>query len=76
MSKWTVKLSSRKFWACLAGVAAGLVAVFGLDTSVIGEVSGMVTALASIVSYIWAEGLVDASRARQTTDTDWSEWDA
>ena len=63
MSEIKQKLTSRKFWACMAGVAAGLAAVFQLDGGVISEVSGMVTTLASIVSYIWAEGHIDAARA-------------
>ena len=64
MSELKRKLSSRKFWACMAGIAAGLAAVFGLEESVITEMAGMVTTLASIVSYILAEGRVDAARAR------------
>ena len=64
MSELKRKLSSRKFWACMAGIAAGLAAVFVLEEIVITEMAGMVTTLASIVSYILAEGRVDAARAR------------
>ena len=64
MNEIRKKLTSRKFWACMAGVAAGLAAVFGLDEGVITEMAGMITTLASVVSYIWAEGRVDAAHAK------------
>lgn len=63
MSDWKRKLGSRKLWACIAGVALGAAAVLGADESTITEVSGMVTALAALVSYIWTEGRIDAARA-------------
>ena len=59
------KLTSRKFWACLVGVVTGLGAMFGLEENIITETAGMVTALASIVSYIWTEGKIDAARMGQ-----------
>ena len=63
MSNWKRKLSSRKLWACIAGVVLVAAAVFGDDESKITEVSGLVTALASLVSYIWTEGMIDTARA-------------
>ena len=45
------KLGSRKFWACLLGVAVGLGAVFGLDEGAVTDVAGMVTALALQLIY-------------------------
>jgi phage shock protein PspC (stress-responsive transcriptional regulator) len=54
------KLTSRKFWAAVAGVVVGLAMVFGLDESIISTVSGAVTAVASVVAYIIMEGRVDA----------------
>ena len=63
------KLGSRKFWACLLGVAVGLGAVFGLDEGAVTDVAGMVTALAALVSYIWAVGRVDAASAGETGRT-------
>lgn len=58
LQKW----SSRKLWAALAGIAAGLAMVFELDESVISTVAGAVTTVASVVSYILTEGKVDAAR--------------
>lgn len=54
------KLSSRKLWAAVAGMVAGLAMVFGLDESMITTTAGAVVSLASVVTYIITEGKVDA----------------
>ena len=54
------KLSSRKLWMAIAGVATGVAMALGADTTDMGEVAGAVTALLSVVTYIWVEGKVDA----------------
>ena len=61
------KLSSRKLWAAIAGVIAGLAMVFGLDENVISTVSGAVVSVVSLVTYIIAEGKVDAAAVKNTT---------
>ena len=58
------KLSSRKLWAAVAGVIAGLAMVFGLDEGVITSVSGAVVSVASIIVYIITEGRVDAAAVK------------
>ena len=62
------KFTSRKFLAAAAGVIAGLSMVFGLDEGVISTVSGAVMAVASVVSYIVAEGRIDASAAGKAAE--------
>ena len=54
------KLSSRKLWMAIAGVATGIAMALGVDTAEIGTVAGAVTAVISIVTYIYVEGKVDA----------------
>ena len=54
------KLSSRKLWMAIAGVASGIAMALGVDATEIGTVAGAVTALISIVTYIYVEGKVDA----------------
>ena len=54
------KLSSRKLWMAIAGVATGIAMALGVDSSEIGTVAGAVTALISVVTYIYVEGKVDA----------------
>lgn len=54
------KLSSRKLWMALAGVAGGLALALGVDVSDIEAVAGAVTAVVSVVTYIITEGKIDA----------------
>lgn len=54
------KLSSRKLWMAIAGVATGIAMALGVDSGEIGTVAGAVTALVSVVTYIAVEGKVDA----------------
>ena len=58
------KLSSRKLWAAVAGLAAGLALVFGLDEEIISTVAGAVVSAASIIVYIMTEGKVDAAAVK------------
>jgi phage shock protein PspC (stress-responsive transcriptional regulator) len=56
------KLTSRKFWAAVAGVVMGLATIFGLDEGVISTIAGSIVTGASVVAYILAEGSVDKAR--------------
>ncbi len=58
------KLSSRKLWAAVVGMAAGLAMVFGMDESIITTTAGAVVSLASVVTYIITEGKVDAESVK------------
>ena len=62
------KLSSRKLWAAMAGLAAGLALVFGLDEEIISTVAGAVVSAASIIVYIMTEGKVDAAAVKPRDD--------
>lgn len=68
MQNFWKKLTSRKFLAALAGVATGLAMVFGVDETTISTVAGAVTTVASVVSYIMSEGMVDAAAVRAGKD--------
>lgn len=70
MSKidWKRKFSSRKLWAAAAGIIVGLAMVFRVDESVISNVAGAVVSVASVVSYIIAEGKVDAESVKQAVE--------
>ena len=65
---WKRKLSSRKLWAAVAGVVAGLAMVFGLDEGTISNVAGAVVSAASLVAYIITEGQVDAEGVKYTAE--------
>jgi hypothetical protein len=62
------KLSSRKLWMAIAGVATGVAMALGVDTNDIGTVSGAVTALVSVVTYIVVEGKVDAEGVKNAIE--------
>ena len=58
---WKRKLSSRKFWAALAGFV-GAVAVFcGAGESLITEVTAIISAAGVLIAYILGESIVDSS---------------
>lgn len=58
------KLSSRKFWAAVAGVVTGLAMVFGLDETIISTVAGAVVSVVSVMTYIITEGRIDAESVK------------
>lgn len=60
MGTLKTKLTSRKLWAAVAGLVAGLAIVFGLDETVIATVAGAVMSIASVITYIVTEGKIDA----------------
>lgn len=62
------KLTSRKLWAALAGLVAGVAMVFGLDESIITQVSGAVVSVASVIAYIITEGKIDAAAVGQAVE--------
>lgn len=69
MSTIVKKLSSRKLWAAVVGIATGLGLVFGLDENIISTVSGAVVALASVITYIVTEGKVDAAAVKKAVES-------
>ena len=56
------KLSSRKLWSALIGVAVSLMAMFGIDDMTAGQITSLISAVGVLVAYIFAEGMVDAGR--------------
>ena len=61
MKTFVRKLSSRKLWAAIVGVVVGVAAAFGIDGNDWAEIAGIVTSAASVISYIFSEGSVDAA---------------
>ena len=69
MKEFFGKLSSRKFLTCVAGVVMGACMVFGVDENAVNTIAGAITAVSSIVMYIYAEGKVDAEAVNKIKDT-------
>ena len=64
MNEMLRKLSSRKLWTALAGVAAGLALAFGLDQEAVASTAGAVVSVISVVTYIVTEGRIDAAAVK------------
>lgn len=64
MSKFIQKLSSRKLWMAIAGVVTGIAMALGAESGDIGTITGAVTTLISVVTYIITEGKVDAESVK------------
>ena len=62
MIDWKSKLSSRKFWAMVAGFVTPLLLAFGLSESIVTEIVSIITAGSAIIVYIFAESSVDKAR--------------
>jgi len=60
------KLTSRKLWMAIAGIATGIAMVLGVDSTEITSIAGGVVALISCVTYIITEGKIDAEGVKNT----------
>lgn len=60
------KLTSRKFWAAIAGFVTGLMVYFGKTAEQADQVAALIMSAASVVAYIVGEGLIDAAREGNT----------
>lgn len=60
---WKRKLTSRKLWITIVGLATGLIVAFGGSEETAQTVSGCIMSTASIIAYIVGEGLADAAGA-------------
>ncbi len=62
---WQQKLTSRKFWAAVAGFVTALLVLFGLDNMTIEKVIAVISTMSVLIAYIIGEGLVDSSRIKK-----------
>lgn len=63
---WKSKLTSRKFWVALAGLAAGVISLLGVKTDT-SQITGVILSLGSVAAYIFGEGFVDAAAVNAKT---------
>ena len=59
---WKQKLSSRKFWSAVIGFVTAVLFAFNVAEADVEKIVGIITAGATLIAYILAEGWVDASR--------------
>lgn len=65
---WKQKLTSRKFWAAVAGFTTTLLVAFGVPDLRIEQTIAVITAGATLIAYIIGEGMVDAARIEKGKD--------
>ena len=63
---WKRKLTSRKFWAAVAGFVSMLVVALGKNVETAQSVTGLIMAGASLVAYMIGEGLADSGEHKET----------
>ncbi len=59
---WRKKLSSRKFWAAVAGFVTAVLVALNYSQLEIEQVAAIVTGAGTLIAYIFAEGYVDGKR--------------
>ena len=70
---WVKKLTSRKFWVAVAGFVTGIILAFKGNAETAATVSGCIMAGASVIAYIFGEGLADVANAGETEDKNKTE---
>lgn len=63
---WKRKLSSRKFWAAIAGAVASFGAAFSIPDNTIAVIVGVLGGVGSICAYIFAEATTDVANINST----------
>jgi hypothetical protein len=53
------KISSRKFWALVAGFVGSLLVAFSVGENQIAQVTAIITSFGTVAVYIFAEASVD-----------------
>ena len=65
---WKKKLTSRKFWVALIGFISSLLVAFNVDSGSVEQITSIIMSGATLISYILAEGFVDASNINLSID--------
>ncbi len=61
---WIRKLTSRKLWVAIASLVANVIIVCGGTESETVQVTALIMAGATVIGYIFGEGLVDSASAK------------
>lgn len=67
-SVFAIKITSRKFWVALAGLATAIMAFFACDSNTTVQVTSVITALGTVVGYLIANGLTDSTETTASTE--------
>lgn len=58
---WKRKLTSRKFWAAVAGFVTPVMAFMNISDNVAVQVTSIIMAGGTLIAYIIGEGITDAA---------------
>lgn len=70
---FAIKITSRKFWVALAGLATSIMAFMQCDSNRIVQVTAIIGALGSVVGYLIANGLKEDTTADKSAENNKSE---
>lgn len=70
---WKVKLSSRKFWAAVAGFVVAVMIIFDADATSQERIAGAITAAGTLATYILAESSTDKAAISNAENTNSEE---
>lgn len=65
---WRRKLSSRKFWAAVAGVIISVMVTFNVDAVTQERVAGVISAAGILAIYMLAEGAADKAAVKKNKE--------
>lgn len=67
-SYFAIKMTSRKLWVSIAGLATSIMAFYKCDSNTIVQVTAIIGAIGTVVGYLIANGLTDDTTT-EITDT-------
>lgn len=70
---WKRKLTSRKLWTAITSFTSMMIVFMGGAENTATQVSALIMAGATVIAYIIAEGLTDASHVDESTDAEAEE---
>lgn len=65
---WKKKLTSRKFWAAVAGFVTSVLVALNVSDLAVEQVVSVIGGIAVLIAYIFAEGFTDAASSEDDTD--------
>lgn len=65
---WRIKLSSRKFWAAVAGVIISVMVTFNVDAVMQERVAGVISAAGTLAVYMLAESTADKAAVKKNNE--------
>ena len=65
---WKQKLTSRKFWVAIIGLATSIMVICNVDEGTKAQIVGLITAVSTAIAYIIGEGIADSGRVTKSEE--------